>query len=180
MALQDVITNLGTAIINLVNVKITKAFTIHDYELEEILLELKTKVDALVENSGSTDDVDEPGLYPSVMTETINGLEATVTVLKSGSDVYTTYEFTEATPKISGTLFLYMTYDEAPSSIVIVDGESSVEYELSYTDSLTSSKQLQFNETQANFNCGQTVKIIKFCADSKVTITGMGTMRPGT
>ena len=47
MALQDIITNLGTAIINLVNVRITKAFTTHDSELEEILLDLKAKVDEL-------------------------------------------------------------------------------------------------------------------------------------
>lgn len=46
MALQDIITNLGTAIINLVTSKITK----HDAEIEETLLELKTKVDALIEN----------------------------------------------------------------------------------------------------------------------------------
>lgn len=47
MALQDIITNLGTAIINLVNVRISKAFTTHDSELEEILLDLKAKIDEL-------------------------------------------------------------------------------------------------------------------------------------
>lgn len=51
MALQDIITNLGTAIINLVNVRITKAFTTHDSELEEILLDLKAKVDELVRDN---------------------------------------------------------------------------------------------------------------------------------
>lgn len=50
MALQDVITNLGTAIINLVTSKITK----HASEIEETLLDLKAKVDALVENGGDT------------------------------------------------------------------------------------------------------------------------------
>lgn len=49
MALQDIITNLGTAIINLVNMKILK----HCNEMETVLLDLKTKIDTLVEESGS-------------------------------------------------------------------------------------------------------------------------------
>lgn len=48
MALQDIITNLGTAIINLVTSKITK----HDSEIEETLLELQAKIDGLLEGSG--------------------------------------------------------------------------------------------------------------------------------
>ena len=44
MALQDTITNLGTAIINLVTSKITK----HSSEIEEALLELQAKIDELL------------------------------------------------------------------------------------------------------------------------------------
>lgn len=55
MALQDIITNLGTAIINLVNVRISKAFTTQDSELEEILLDLKAKVDELVGDNNTPD-----------------------------------------------------------------------------------------------------------------------------
>lgn len=60
MALQDIITNLGTAIINLVNVRISKAFTTHDSELEEILLELKAKIDELVGDNNTPDIPDTP------------------------------------------------------------------------------------------------------------------------
>lgn len=52
MALQDIITNLGSSIINLVKLRIEKAFTIHDTELEDILLELKKKIDSMVDSSG--------------------------------------------------------------------------------------------------------------------------------
>ena len=48
MALQDIITNLGTAIINLVDRKILK----HCEQIETVLLDLKTKIDILVEESG--------------------------------------------------------------------------------------------------------------------------------
>ena len=66
MALQDIITNLGTAIINLVNVRISKAFTTHDSELEEILLDLKAKIDELVgDNTPDTPDI------PPVITQQI-------------------------------------------------------------------------------------------------------------
>lgn len=50
MALQDIITNLGTAIINLVDRKILK----HCEQIETVLLELKAKIDILVEESNSS------------------------------------------------------------------------------------------------------------------------------
>ncbi len=55
MALEDTITNLGTAIINLVKVRITKSFTAYDAELEETLLELKAKIDELAENNSGNE-----------------------------------------------------------------------------------------------------------------------------
>lgn len=60
MALQDIITNLGTSIINLVNVRISKAFTTHDAELEEILLDLKAKIDELVGDNNTPEIPDNP------------------------------------------------------------------------------------------------------------------------
>lgn len=54
MTLQDTITNLGTAIINLVNMRITKQVAAHCEEIETVLLELKSKIDELVENSGNS------------------------------------------------------------------------------------------------------------------------------
>lgn len=50
MALQEIITKLGTAIINLITKKIEK----HDTEIEAILLELKAKIDSIVDSSGDT------------------------------------------------------------------------------------------------------------------------------
>ena len=58
MTLQDTITNLGTAIINLVNMRITKQVTAHCEEIETTLLELKSKVDELVENSSNSSSGD--------------------------------------------------------------------------------------------------------------------------
>lgn len=46
MALQDIMTNLGTAIINLVTKKIEK----HNTEKEATLLELQEKFDGLIES----------------------------------------------------------------------------------------------------------------------------------
>lgn len=66
MALQDIITNLGTAIINLVTSKITK----HEAEIEEILLDLKAKVDALVGDNNTPDIHDNPPV-------TVNQIEIT-------------------------------------------------------------------------------------------------------
>lgn len=64
MTLQNTITNLGTAIINLVNIRITKQVAAHCEEIETTLLELKSKVDELVENSsnssGGNPDNDSP------------------------------------------------------------------------------------------------------------------------
>ncbi len=60
MALQDIITNLGTAIINLVDRKILK----HCEQIETVLLELKAKIDILVEESGSSSGGDTPVTPP--------------------------------------------------------------------------------------------------------------------
>ena len=52
MALQDTIVNLGNAIINLVNSKILKANNEQNEEIETTLLDLKAKIDELVEQGG--------------------------------------------------------------------------------------------------------------------------------
>lgn len=54
MALQDTIVNLGNAIINLVNSKILKANNEQNEEIETTLLDLKAKIDDLVEQGGGT------------------------------------------------------------------------------------------------------------------------------
>ncbi len=123
MALQDIITNLGTAIINLVNVRISKAFTTHDSELEEILLDLKAKIDELA--GSNTPDVP---VTPTTEEFDINGYTGTITTLLEDENYVTIYEFNSIL-QIHGTLS--GTYDKKPARVVFING-SDEEIEVKY------------------------------------------------
>lgn len=128
MALQDIITNLGTAIINLVNVRISKAFTTHDSELEVILLELKSKIDELVENSTPSTPTEPDTPTPTTEEFDINGYTGTVTTLLEDNNYVTIYEFNSIL-QIHGTLS--GTYDKKPTRVIFIN-ESDEEIEVKY------------------------------------------------
>ncbi|MFR1671422.1 MAG: hypothetical protein ACLSWI_00575 [Candidatus Gastranaerophilaceae bacterium] len=123
MALQDIITNLGTAIINLVNVRITKAFTTHDSELEEILLDLKAKVDEL-----AGDNTPDIPVTPTTEEFDINGYTGTITTLSEDDNYVTIYEFNPVL-SLPTSKFFSGDYDKKPVKIVLTN-EQDVPLEL--------------------------------------------------
>ena len=123
MALQDIVTNLGTAIINLVDRKILK----HCEQIETVLLELKAKIDILVEESGENNP-DIP-VTPATEEFDINGYTGTITTLLEDDNYVTIYEFN---PVLNITdKWFRGTYDNKPNKVFVIRENDEV-FELSY------------------------------------------------
>lgn len=134
MALQDIITNLGTAIINLVDRKILK----HCEQIETVLLELKAKIDILVEESGSSSGGDTPvappdePIKPTPIIEEFNidGFTGTLTTSTEDNMYVTTYSFN---PVITATKWFSGYLNELPNKFIYIT-ENDISYELSSWD----------------------------------------------
>lgn len=165
MALQDIITNLGTAIINLVNVRITKAFTTHDTELEEILLDLKAKVDKLVGDNSS----DIP-ITPTTEEFDINGYTGTITTLSEGDSYVTIYEFN---PVLSiNNRWFRGTWDNKPNKFLLIKEDGEV---VEVKNQPTGSTLSGYGDT--SFQITGSIKQLKLYSDSneKINITNFST-----
>lgn len=164
MALQDMITNLGTAIINLVNVRISKAFTTHDSELEGILLDLKAKVDELA--GSNTPDIP---VTPTTEEFDINGYTGTVTTLLEDDNYVTIYEFNPVVT-LSTSKFFSGDYDKKPVKIVLTN-EQNVPVELqdfgSTTIPLTASG---YNNTHFQISANSSLKQLKLYSENNERI----------
>lgn len=164
MALQDIITNLGTAIINLVNVRITKAFTTHDSELEGILLDLKAKVDELA--GSNTPDIP---VTPTQEDFDINGYTGTITTLLEDDNYVTIYEFNPVVT-LSTSKFFSGDYDKKPVKIVLTN-EQNVPVELqdfgSTTIPLTASG---YNNTHFQISANSSLKQLELSSENNERI----------
>lgn len=121
MALQDTITNLGTAIINLVTSKITK----HSSEIEEALLELQAKIDELLGGGEGPSGGEEPGLAQTSFN--INGYTGTVSTSTEDDMYVTIYEFN---PVLNmDNKWFKGTYDNKPDKLLLVkENDEVIEY----------------------------------------------------
>ena len=164
MALQDIITNLGTAIVNLVNVRITKAFTTHDTEFEEILLDLKAKVDELV--GDNTPDIP---VTPTTEEFDINGYTGTITTLLEDDNYVTIYEFNPVL-SLSTSKFFSGDYDKKPVKIILTN-EQDIPKELqdfgSTTIPLTNSG---YNNTYFQISANNSLKQLKLYSENNERI----------
>lgn len=164
MALQDIITNLGTVIINLVNVRISKAFTAHDSELEEILLDLKTKVDALV--GDNTPDIP---ITPPTEDFDINGYTGTITTLLENENYVTIYEFNPVVT-LSTSKFFSGDYDKKPVKIVLTN-EQNVPLELQNFGSTTIPLTVSgYNNTHFQISANGSLKQLKLYSENNERI----------
>lgn len=155
MALQDIITNLGTSIINLVNVRITKAFTTHDTELEEILLDLKAKVDKLV--GDNTPDIP---VTPTTEEFDINGYTGTITTLSEDDNYVTIYEFNPVL-SLSTSKFFSGDYDKKPVKIILTN-EQDVPLELQdFGTSSMGATASGYNNTHFQISANGSLKQLK-------------------
>lgn len=166
MALQDIITNLGTAIINLVNVRISKAFTTHDSELEEILLDLKTKVDELA--GSNTPDIP---VTPTTEEFDINGYTGTITTLLEDDNYVTIYEFN---PVLNmNNRWFRGTYDNKPDKLLLIkENDEVIEY--NYRPALGS---MYSGYTDTSFQITGNIKQIKLYSTTiqKINISSFST-----
>lgn len=121
MSLQDIITNLGTAIINLVDRKILK----HCEQIETVLLELKAKIDILVEESGENNP-DTP-VTPATEEFDINGYTGTITTLLEDDNYVTIYEFNPVLDM--NNRWFRGTYDNKPDKLLLIkENDEVIEY----------------------------------------------------
>ena len=129
MALQDVITNLGTAIINLVDRKIL----MHCDDIEVVLLDLKTKIDELV---GEVPE--EPGISETVTQELLSITDALT------SDIITSVNCTVTRGYKDGKSYCDYVFT-TPINLASTEGPGSGLYRYSghlFTPNIESDKQV--------------------------------------
>ena len=163
MALQDIITNLGTAIINLVDRKILK----HCEQIETVLLELKAKIDILVEESGgNTPDIP---VIPTTEDFDINGYTGTITTLLEDDNYVTIYEFNSVL-NLSTANFLNGDYDKKPVKIVLIN-ERDVPLELQDFGSGTMGAiHSGYNNTHFQISANDKLKQLKLYSENNERI----------
>lgn len=165
MALQDIITNLGTAIINLVDRKVLK----HCEQIETVLLELKAKIDILVEESG--DNTPDIPVTPTTEEFDINGYTGTVTTLLEDDNYVTIYEFN---PVLNmNNRWFRVTYDNKPDKLLLVnENDEAIEY--NYRQALGS---MYSGYTDTSFQITGNIKQIKLYSTTiqKINISSFST-----
>lgn len=180
MALQDIITNLGTAIINLVDRKILK----HCEQIETVLLELKAKIDILVEESGSSSGGDTPvtppdePITPIPITKEFNidGFTGTVTTSTEDNMYVTTYNFN---PILTTTNWISGHFDNAPDKFIYFTENNDI-HELTGNDNYSEPapgywRNDKFFAVYANYDNSYKIKQIKLYSSTieKINFTNI-------